>query len=120
MGDRGDFYTFQKLLSSTRESSTFLGPLPTFPIGLALSKPESVFGFHGSHGSTSLCLVSLPPRESQMTNRGTSHLPTSPGGGMVCLDFDSRKIELRFSSIMDLIIFILWIHFFSRWYYFQE
>ena len=90
MGDR-DFYTFQKLLISTKKSSTFLGPLPTFLIGLALSKPESVFGLHGSHGSTKFYLVSLPPRESQMTDKGTSHQPTSPGGGMVCLDFDSRK-----------------------------
>lgn len=35
----------------------------------SLPSPSLIFGFHGNHGTTRLCPVSLPPGESQMTNR---------------------------------------------------
>lgn len=112
------FLHIQKLLSSTWEGSTFLGPLPTFPLDWPFPSPSLYLVFHGSHGSTNLCLVSLPPKKLRWQTG--PHLPTSPGGGMVCLDLiQENRVKVQLYNGPS--IFILWIHFcFSRWYYFEE
>lgn len=90
-GWRRRFYVLKLPTISTRESSTFLGLLPTFPTGFGPFQARLCIWFPWDpEHQEALSSVTASWRKSD-DKQETSHLPTSPEGSLGYLDFDSRK-----------------------------
>lgn len=113
-------YVFKLLIISTRESSTFLGPLPTFPTGFGPFQASVCvwFPWDPEHHKA-LPSVTASWRKSD-DKQETSHLPTSPEGSAGAWIFTPGNIIKVLLYKMSMITLISWIKFFSRLYCFQE